>query len=41
MGNTKNCKLLNGYDNDNSKFATKKGILLTVNQMVIIHTMMK
>ena len=41
METQKIVNLLNGYDNDNSKFATKKGILLTVNQMVIIHTMMK
>ena len=32
--------LLNGSDNDNSKFATN-GTLLTVNQMAIIHKMMK
>ena len=30
--------LLNGSDNENSKFVTKYGILLTVNQKVIIHT---
>ena len=29
--------LLNGSDNENSKFATKNGILLTMNQKVIIH----
>ena len=28
---------LNGSDNENSKFATKNGMLLTVNQKVIIH----
>ena len=28
--------LLNGSDNENSKFAIKNGILLIVNQMVII-----
>ena len=28
--------LLNGSDNENSKFATKNRILLTVSQMVII-----
>ena len=33
--------LLNGTDNDNSKFATKNGTLLTVNVMIIIHKMMK
>ena len=32
---------LNGSDNDNLKFATENGILLIVNQMVIIHKMMK
>ena len=30
--------LLNDTDNKNSKFATKNGMLLTVNQKVIIHT---
>ena len=30
--------LLNGSDNENSKFVTKYGILLTVNQKVVIHT---
>ena len=33
--------LLNGSNNDNSRFAAKHGTLLTVNQMVIIHKMMK
>ena len=33
--------LLNGTDNDSSKFATKNGILLIVNLMVIIHKTMK
>ena len=33
--------LLNGSDNENSKFATKNGILLIVNQMVIIHTIIQ
>ena len=28
---------LNGSDDENSKFATKNGMLLTVNQKVIIH----
>ena len=32
--------LLNGSDNENSKFATKNGTLLIVNQKVIIHKMM-
>ena len=30
--------LLNDSDNENSKFATKNGTSLTVNQKVIIHT---
>ena len=29
---------LNGSDDENSKFATKNGMLLTVNQKVSIHT---
>ena len=29
--------LLNGYDNDNSKFATKNGTSLIVNLKVTIH----
>ena len=34
--------LLNRPDNENSKFATKKkGILLMVNQMVVIHTIIQ
>ena len=33
--------LLNGFDNENSKFSTKNGILLIVNQMVIIPKMKK
>ena len=33
--------LLNNSDNENSKFATKNGMLLTMNQKVIIHTTMK
>ena len=32
---------LNGFDNKNSKFATKNGMLLTVSQMVIIQKMNK
>ena len=32
---------LNGSDNENSKFATKNGILLIVNQKVIIYLIMK
>ena len=30
--------LLNGSDNENSKFATKNGMLLTVSQKASIHT---
>ena len=30
--------LLNDSNNENSKFATKNGMLLTVSQTVIIHT---
>ena len=30
--------LLNGSDNENSKFAKKNGILLIINQKVVIHT---
>ena len=41
METQKIVNLLNGSDNDNSKFATKNGTLLTVSQMVIIHKMMK
>ena len=33
--------LLNGSHNENSKFATKNGILLIVNQMVIINTIIQ
>ena len=33
--------LLNGSDNENSKFATKNGMLLTVNQEVIIQRKIK
>ena len=29
--------LLNGSENENSKFATKNGMLLTVSQKVTIH----
>ena len=38
METQKIVNLLNGTDNENSKFATKNGMLLTVNQKVIIHT---
>ena len=41
METQKIVNLLNGSDNENSKFATKNGILLIVNQKVIIHTKMK
>ena len=33
--------LLNGSGNENSKFLTKNGILLTVSRMVIIQKMRK
>ena len=33
--------LLNGSDNENSKFATKNGALLIVNQKVITNLLMK
>ena len=33
--------LLKSSDNENSKFMTKNGMLLTVIQKVIIHTKMK
>ena len=33
--------LLNDSDNENSKFETKNGMLLTVNQKVFIHTKIK
>ena len=41
METQKIVNLLNGSDNDNSKFATKNSTLLTVNLTVIIHKMMK
>ena len=41
METQKTVNLLNGSDNDNSKFATKNGTLLIVYLMVIIHKMMK
>ena len=37
METQKIVNLLYGSDNENSKFATKNGMLLTVNQKVIIH----
>ena len=41
METQKIVNLLNDTDNENSKFATKNGMLLTVNQKVIIQTKMK
>ena len=41
METQKIVNLLNGSDNENSKFATKNGILLIVNQKVIIHSKMQ
>ena len=38
METQKIVNLLNGSDNENSKFATKNGISLIVNQQVIVHT---
>ena len=38
METQKIINLLNNSDNENLKFATKNGILLIVNQKVIIHT---
>ena len=38
METQKIVNLLNDTDNENSKFATKNGMLLTMNQKVIIHT---
>ena len=37
MERQKIVNLLNGSDNENSKFATNNGMLLTVNQKVFIH----
>ena len=37
METQKTVNLLNGSDNEDSRFATKNGILLTLNQKVIIH----
>ena len=37
METQKIVNLLNGSDNEDSRFATKNGILLTLNQKVIIH----
>ena len=41
METQKIVNLLNGSDNENSKYATKNGILLTVNRMVLIQKMKK
>ena len=41
METQKIVNLLNGSDNENSKFATKNGMLLIVSQMVIIQKMKK
>ena len=41
METQKIVNLLNDSKNENSKFATKNGMLLTVNQEVFIHTKMK
>ena len=41
METQKIINLLNGSDNDNSRFATKNGMLLTVSQMVTIQKMNK
>ena len=38
MGTQKIVTLINGSENENSKFATKKGMLLTVSQKLNIHT---
>ena len=39
METQKVVNLLNGSDNENSKFATKNGMLMTVSQMAIIQKM--
>ena len=39
METQKVVNLLNGSDNENSKFATKNGMLMTVSQMKIIQKM--
>ena len=41
METQKIVNLLNGSDNENSKFAKKKGMLLTVNQNVITHSIIE
>ena len=41
METQKIVNLSNGSDNENSKFAPKNGILLIMNQMVIVQKMKK
>ena len=41
MDTQKTVNLLNGFDNENAKFATKNGMLMIVNQKVIIHRMIQ
>ena len=41
METQKIVNLLNGSENENSKLATKNGILLIVNQMLIIHAIIQ
>ena len=41
METQKIVNLLNGSNNEYAKFATKNGVLLGVNQKVIIHTPMQ
>ena len=41
METQKIVNLLNGSHNENSKFAAKNGMLLIMNQMVIIHTIIQ
>ena len=41
METQKTINLLNNSDNENSKFETKNGILLIMNQKVIIHTIIQ
>ena len=41
MKTQKMVNLLNGSDNEHLTFSTKNGILLIVNQMVIIHTIIQ
>ena len=41
METQKILNLVNHTDNENSKFATKNVILLTVNQKLVIHMKMK